>query len=119
MGRGEQNSLDGADDGVAVSLTDRAADLTGAVGARARTYVALDGRAVPLGHDDRPELPALARRRLVVPRSRTLRQYSLERLPEFCVEDAVDYRVEGRVAVTQPGKYLRIQRRICYFILFY
>lgn len=58
------------------------------------------------GDDDRAELAALARRGLVVSVARALRQDALECLAELRVEDTIDYRVEGRVAVSEPGQDL-------------
>lgn len=76
------------------------------VRARSRANVALDHGPVSFLHDHRPKLSALAGRRLVPAGPRTLRQDPLERLAELCVEDAVDDRVEGRVAVAEPSEYL-------------
>lgn len=81
------------------------ADLA-AVRARPRTDVALDHGAVAFLHHHRTELAALACRGLVAPRARPLREDPLERLPELSVEDAVDYRVEGRVTVAEPRENL-------------
>lgn len=81
------------------------ADLA-AVRARSRADVALDHGAVALLHHDGAELAALTGRRLIAPRARSLREDSLERLPEFSIEDAVDYRVEGRVTVAEPRENL-------------
>lgn len=82
-----------------------------AVRARSRTDVALDHGAVALLHHHRAELPALAGRRLIAPRARSLREDPLERLPELSVEDTVDYRIEGRVTVAEPRENLPDKKR--------
>lgn len=107
--RVERGSLSGArlygtDDGVAVSLS-HDADLA-AIRTRPRTDVTLDHGAVPLLHHHWTEFAALASRRLVASRACPLREDPLERLSEFSVEDAVDYRVEGRVTVAEPRENL-------------
>lgn len=107
---GRDARLNGTDDGVAMPLSHHA-DLT-AVRARSRTDVALDHGAVALLHHHRAEFTALAGRRLVAPRACPLREDPLERLPELSVEDAVDYRVEGRVTVAEPRENLFGKRRL-------
>lgn len=107
--RGRDARLYGTDDGVAMSLS-HDADLT-AVRARSRTDVTLDHGTVPLLHHHRTEFTALAGRWLVAPRACPLREDSLERLPELSVEDAVDYRVEGRVTVAEPRENLFERKR--------
>lgn len=92
------------------------ADLT-AVCARSRTDVTLDHGAVSLLHHHRTEFTALAGRRLVAPRACPLREDPLERLPELSVEDAVDYRVEGRVTVAEPRENLSEKRTILTHLL--
>lgn len=82
------------------------------VRARSRTDVTLDHGAVALLHHHRAELAAFAGRRLVASRARSLREDPLERLPELSVEDAVDYRVEGRVTVAEPRENLSKKRRL-------
>lgn len=77
------------------------------VRARPGTDVALDHGAVAFLHHHGTELAALAGRRLITPRARSFRENPLERLPELGVEDAVDYRVEGRVTVAEPRENLR------------
>lgn len=86
------------------------ADLA-AVRARPWTDVALDHRAVAFLHHHRAELAALAGRRLIAPSARSLREDPLERLSELSVEDAVDYRVEGRVTVAEPRENLFGKKR--------
>lgn len=104
--------LYGTNDGVAMSLC-HDADLA-AVRARSRTDVTLDHGAVPLLHHHWTELAALAGRRLIAPRACPLRENPLECLPELSVEDAVDYRVEGRVTVAEPRENL-FERKKCDF----
>lgn len=77
-----------------------------AVRARSRTDVALDHGTVALLHHHGAELAALADRWLIATRARSFREDPLERLPELSVEDAVDYRVEGRVTVAEPREDL-------------
>jgi hypothetical protein len=78
-----------------------------AVRARSRTDVAFDHGTIALLHHHGAELAAFADRRLITARTRPFREDPLERLPEFGVEDAVDYRVEGRVTVAEPCKDLK------------
>lgn len=76
------------------------------VRARSWTDVAFDHGSVALLNHHGTELSALAGRRLIASRARSLREDPLERLPELSVEDAVDYRVEGRVTVAEPRENL-------------
>lgn len=90
------------------------ADLT-AVRARSRTDVTFDHGSVAFLDHHGTKFATLAGRRLVAPRARPLREDPLECLPELSVEDAVDYRVEGRVTVAEPrenllGKKKRLSR---------
>lgn len=100
----EKLALYGTDDGVAMSLS-HDADLA-AICARSRTDVTLDHGTVPLLHHHWTEFAALAGRRLIASRACSLREDPFECLPEFSVENAVDYRVEGRVTVTEPRENL-------------
>lgn len=81
------------------------ADLT-AVRARSRTDVAFDHGSVAFLDHHGTKLATFAGRRLVAPRARSLREDPLERLPELSIEDAVDYRVEGRITVAKPRENL-------------
>lgn len=103
-------TLYGTDDGIAMPLG-HDADLT-TVRARSGTDITFNHGAVALLHHHGAELAALAGRRLVAPRTRSLCENPLERLPEFSVEDAVDYRVEGRVTVAEPRENLFEKKRI-------
>ena len=92
------------DDSIAMPLR-HYSDLT-TVRAWSWTNITFNHRPVPFLYNHGSKFSAFAGRRLVPSGSRTFRENSLERLSEFCVEDAVDDRIEGRVAVAEPSEYL-------------
>jgi len=81
-----------------------------AVRARSRTDVTFDHGTIALLHHHGTELAAFASRWLITARARPFREDPLERFPKLSVEDAVDYRVEGRVTVAEPREDLQRKR---------
>lgn len=88
------------------------------VRARSRADITFDHGPVSFLHDHGSKFSAFASRRLISTGACTLCENSLERFSEFCVKDAVDDRIEGRVAVAEPSEYL-LHTKLCFSVLFF
>lgn len=88
------------------------------VRAWSRTDITFDHGPVSFLHDHGSKFSAFASRRLISTGACTLCENSLERFSEFCVKDAVDDRIEGRVAVAEPSEYL-LHSKLCFSVLFF
>lgn len=103
------------DDSIAMSLRHHS-DLT-TVRAWSWTNITFDHRPVSFLHNHGSKFSAFASRRLVSSGSRTLCKNSFERFSKLCVKDAVDDRIEGRVAVAEPSEYL-LHIKLCFVFSF-